>query len=180
MISLNLMASELKLIFYFAYGSNMCSARLRDRVPSARPLAIGKITGYKLVFHKRSRDGSSKANAYFTGRESDVVWGVIFVLDPGEKAELDNAEGLHYGYDETTVTVTVTSGAGDVAAVMYYATDIDDNLLPYSWYVRFAVIGAREHSLPAHYVQSIERMAQTEDPDVRRDAENRAIGDDLV
>lgn len=172
------MASGLKPIFYFAYGSNMCSARLRDRVPSARPLAIGKITGYRLVFHKRSRDGSSKANAYFTGRESDFVWGVIFALDPSEKAALDHAEGLRYGYDETTVTVA--SGAGDVAAVMYYATDIDDRLLPYSWYVRFAVIGAREHSLPAHYVQAIERTAQIEDPDAPRDAENRAIGDDLV
>ncbi len=172
------MASDLKPMFYFAYGSNMCSARLRDRVPSACRLVIGKITGYRLVFHKRSKDGSSKANAYFTGRESDVVWGVVFALDPSEKRALDNEEGLHSGYDETTVTVA--SEAGGVAAVMYCATDIDDSLLPYSWYVRFAVIGAREHSLPADYIQSIERTAQTEDPDVRRDAENRAIGDDLV
>lgn len=156
----------------------MCLARLRDRVPSARPLAIGKITGYDLVFHKRSRDGSSKANANFTGRESDSVWGVIFALDPSEKTALDHAEGLHYGYDETTVTVA--TGTEGIAAFMYYATDIDDNLLPYSWYVRFAVIGAIEHSLPAHYVQSVEQVAQAEDPDVRRDAENRAIGGDLV
>jgi gamma-glutamylcyclotransferase len=172
------MVSELKPVFYFAYGSNMCSARLRNRVPSARPLAIGKITGYSLVFNKRSRDGSSKANAYFTGRESDFAWGVIFALCPSEKAALDQAEGLRYGYDETTVTVA--SGDGDVAAVMYYATDIDDSLLPYSWYVRFVVLGAREHSLPAPYIQSIERVAQSEDPDLRRDAENRAIGSDLV
>ena len=155
----------------------MCSARLRERVPSARHFAIGKISGYRLAFHKRSRDGSSKANAHLTGHESDFVWGVIFTLDPNEKGELDDAEGLHYGYDETTVTVT--TGAGDVRAVMYYATDIDDNMLPYSWYVRFAVIGAREHSLPAHYVESIERVTQTEDPDVLRDAKNRAIGGDL-
>jgi hypothetical protein len=92
---------------------------------------------------------------------------------------LDDAEGLHFGYEEATLKVA-SSGAGDIAAVLYYATDIDDNLLPYSWYVRFAVIGAKEHSLPAHYVQSIERVAQTEDCDIRRDAENRAIGLDIV
>jgi hypothetical protein len=51
-------------MLYFAYGSNMRSARLRERVPSARYFATGKIQGYKLAFHKRSKqDGSGKADA---------------------------------------------------------------------------------------------------------------------
>lgn len=161
---------------YFAYGSNMSLARLQERLPSARPVAIGTITGYKLVFHKRSKDGSAKADAYFTGLEADVVWGVIFALDRKEKATLDSMEGLGHGYDETTVAVTTEAEA--VPAVMYVATDIDDEMLPYSWYVRFAVIGAKEHSLPEYYIKSIEAVAQTEDFDRARDAKNRAIGCD--
>lgn len=161
-------------MFYFAYGSNMCSARLLERVPSARRAATGKIKGYKLAFHKRSGDGSAKAGALLTTDETDVVWGVLFELDPAEKGALDSAEGLHYGYDEKRVAVE--TGAGEVSAVMYYATDIDPELLPYSWYVLYAVAGAREHGLPEAYIEAIERVPQAEDQDRKRDARERAIG----
>lgn len=153
----------------------MCSERLRNRVPSARHVATGRLNGYKLAFHKRSsKDGSAKADALFTGVKADVVWGVLFEVDPEEKRALDSAEGLHFGYEEKTVIVETASG--NVTAVMYYATDIDETLLPYSWYVRHAVIGAREHLLPEPYVAAIEQTPQVEDPDRERDATERAIG----
>lgn len=165
-------------MLYFAYGSNMRSARLRDRVPSARYFAIGKIKGYKLAFHKRSKDGSAKADALFTGHDADIVWGVIFEIDPNEKYVLDSAEGLHYGYDEKMVAVDTE--AGDVAAVMYYATDLDASLMPYSWYVWHALVGAQEHSLPEEYIEAILRVPQAEDPDKERDATERATGNGHV
>lgn len=164
-------------IKYFAYGSNMSSARLRARTPSARAFAIGKIAGYRLVFHKRS-NGSAKADAFFTGNEFDKVWGVVFQIDKREKGELDKAEGLHYGYEQKFVSVETETG--NVTAVMYYATDVDPKLLPYSWYVRHAVVGAREHSLPEEYIKAIERVPQVEDPDKERDTMNRAIGSDPI
>jgi gamma-glutamylcyclotransferase len=162
-------------MLYFAYGSNMRSARLRERVPSARYFAIGTIKGYKLAFHKRSKkDGSAKADALFTDDDTDSVWGVLFQIDPNQKHILDVAEGLHYGYDEKMVTVETE--AGDVTAIMYYATDIDASLQPYSWYVWHVLVGAREHVLPEAYVQEIERVPQIEDPDRERDAKERAVG----
>ncbi len=49
---------------YFAYGSNMLTARLHERVPSATPIGIGQLEGHALRWDKRSwRDGSGKCDA---------------------------------------------------------------------------------------------------------------------
>ena len=47
-------------MLYFAYGSNMCTGRLRQRVPSAAPVRIAKLLNRSLRFHKRSDDRSGK------------------------------------------------------------------------------------------------------------------------
>ncbi|MDQ2928209.1 MAG: gamma-glutamylcyclotransferase, partial [Pseudomonadota bacterium] len=65
----------------FAYGSNMCSRRLRERTPSARALGVGRLPGHKLAWHMAGGDGSAKCDIVETGREEDVVWGVLYEID---------------------------------------------------------------------------------------------------
>jgi gamma-glutamylcyclotransferase (GGCT)/AIG2-like uncharacterized protein YtfP len=163
-------------LYYFAYGSNMCAGRLRRRVPSAHPLFVTQLRGHVLRFHKRSTDGSAKADAEFTGNESDSVWGVVYEIDPAQKHDLDTAEGLGDGYEEKLVQVR--DCAGQVySAFMYFASrsHINPSLKPYSWYVRFVLEGARQHALPAAYVAAIEAVPSVNDPDTQRDARMRAI-----
>src|SRR6202521_4452027 len=134
----------------FAYGSNMCTGRLRQRVPSAAPVRVARLLSHSLRFHKRSdKDGSGKADAYFTGEPEDLVWGVVFDIDPAEKPRLDAHEGLGHGYVERLVTVIDLAG-GMHPAFTYTAEagHIDRTLRPYSWYRRFVVEGARQHDLP--------------------------------
>lgn len=50
----------------FAYGSNMLTDRLRERVPSARPVAVARLAGHSLRWHKVSIDGSGKCDAEAT------------------------------------------------------------------------------------------------------------------
>ena len=136
-------------------------------------MGVGSITGYKLAFHKKSLDGSGKADAYYTGNDAHCVWGVLFNIDVKEKPELDCAEGLSQGYDEKSIAVS--TDRGHLNAVMYYATSIDEDLTPYYWYVDFVVRGARQHSLPDDYVTVIEGVPQKADPEESRDAMNRSI-----
>ena len=118
---------------YFAYGSNMLTARLRERVPSATAIGIGQLEGHALRWDKRSwRDGSGKCDAEFTGQQSDVVWGVVFEFVPEDKPALDQAEGLGNGYMEKMVNILTE--AGWLTAVTYLATDKDASLRPYHWY----------------------------------------------
>ena len=158
----------------FAYGSNMSAPRVRQRAPSARLRGIGRLEGHALRWHKRGRDGSGKCDAEATGTDSDVVWGVLFEIDRSEKHRLDEAEGLHHGYDEKEVGIT--TGLGAVEALMYYATDIAPALRPFHWYKAFVVAGARQHGLPEPYIRNLEMVQSVPDPDTSRAAINSDIG----
>jgi hypothetical protein len=164
-------------ILYFAYGSNMCTGRLRFRVPHCRPTTIARLTGYRLRFHKRSADGSGKCNILRTDIPEDAVFGVVFEFPANEKEALDRAEGLGQGYDEEELSVVSPDGARLDAVYAYVAdpTAIDDHLKPYSWYKEFVLSGAEEHWLPSDYVEThIRAVVAVPDPDRRRDARRRA------
>jgi gamma-glutamylcyclotransferase (GGCT)/AIG2-like uncharacterized protein YtfP len=163
-------------ILYFAYGSNMCAGRLTQRVSSAKPRFTAKLAKHQLAFHKRSNDGSGKADVQYTGNVDDLVWGVVFELEASQKPNLDNAEGLGYGYFEKSVTVETRSGS-KITAAAYYADDAykDAGLKPYCWYLRFVIEGAKQHGFPEEHVASLEAAGCIEDPDVARSSRERAI-----
>ncbi len=162
-------------VVYFAYGSNMSTPRLRERMPSCKALGIATLPGHALRFHKRSTDGSGKCNAVATDDENSVI-GVLFSFDPAERAKLDKAEGVGSGYEHATVTVINDKGRRR-KVLTYLATPdyIDDNLKPYAWYKDFVLAGGREHDLPPGYIaEYIEAVEATDDPDEARDKEQRA------
>jgi len=152
---------------YFAYGSNMLTARLHERVPSVTPIAIGQLLGYALRWDKRSWwDGSGKCDAEATSRNDDVVWGVLFEFDLDDKPVLDRAEGVGIGYVGKPVSV-LTEGEV-LTAITYCATDKDATLRPYNWYKGLVIAGAREHGLPATYRRGLELVVTVSDTDTAR------------
>ena len=78
----------------FAYGSNMCQERMRYRIASATRLSVGMLQGYHLVIHKRSIDGSGKANARYTGQPDHATWGAVYRIARDHKPVLDKIEFL--------------------------------------------------------------------------------------
>lgn len=162
-------------VVYFAYGSNMSTARLQARMPSCKPLGLATLPGHALRFHKASKDNSGKCNAFATPDGSYVI-GVLFSFDPAERAALDKAEGAGKGYESTMVTVTNDKGRRR-KVLTYLATPeaIDDSLKPYSWYKAYVCAGGEEHGLPREYMaQHIESVEAIEDPDSARDRKERA------
>ena len=161
---------------YFAYGSNMCSPLLKDRVPSAEKYAIAALKGHVLKFHKISKkDGSGKCDAFETKSPEDIVYGVLFEISENEKQDLDRIEGLGAGYEEKYVYVNLLDEERGIRAFTYYATKIDDSLKPYDWYKDFVVSGAREHNLPKVYIKLLEREESIDDSDKSRVDKNRAF-----
>ena len=159
---------------YFAYGSNMSLARLRQRVPSAKRIGLFILEQHALRFHKVSHDGSAKCDAYYTGNAEDKIIGALFHIDIGEKPNLDRAEGLGMGYDEKTVSVFSEEGVY-MEATTYYATQIDPKLKPYGWYLNHVVIGAKETGIKGQYLVRIKNTDCIEDTDKARDKKQRAI-----
>ena len=150
----------------FSYGSNMSLARLQDRVPSARFVAVATLPAHTLRFHKVSKDGSGKCDAEQTGNPDDRVIGVVYEISDKEKLALDRKEGLGSGYKEKEVEVTADQKK--LTALMYFATKVDSLLKPYRWYKEHILFGARENDLPAEYIAQLEAIESVDDPDTAR------------
>ena len=141
----------------FCYGSNMNTERITERCSSSRFISRAKVNGWKLLFNKRSKDKSGKANLIYTGDKS-LVWGVIFDISEDQKPILDKAEGLGNGYDEYKLIVINDLGE-EIECVCYIATDekyLDNNLKPYDWYKEYCLIGAKQHNLPEDYILTLD------------------------
>ncbi len=158
---------------YFAFGSNMLSARLRARVGEIPPGVAGRITGYQLRFHKRSGDGSGKCDAYRTNDPVDAVHGVVYHISAAQQVLLDSFEGA--GYDRVEISVAVR---GDPVDAFLYVADpdfIDPDLAPYHWYKQFVVTGAREFALPKGYLHGLAKVPAVADPDSERHVRNMRL-----
>lgn len=152
----------------------MSSKRLQARTPSARFVTVASLSHHDLRFHKRSRDGSSKCDAFETGDASHYIVGVVFEIADIEKPILDRFEGLGHGYEKKIVRVSGSPG-DTLETFTYYANDIDTSLAPYHWYHHHVLTGAMEHGLPAEYTNWIANIATMDDPDAERHAREMAI-----
>lgn len=164
-----------EIVHYFAYGSNMSSARLGARLNTSRSVGAGILAGHRLEFHLRSRnDGSAKCNAFHTGCEQDAVHGVLFRFAAHELPVLDRYEGRGIAYERVEVEVSGPAGAR-VRAQTYRALSVDPGPLPFDWYKEHVVRGAREHRLPAEYVAALEAVPADHDTDSERRARELSI-----
>jgi gamma-glutamylcyclotransferase len=160
-------------IHYLAYGSNLHPLRLAERTPSARPLGVVVLSGRRVVFHKRGRDGSGKCSLVADIAGEGPAFGVLYEIDGREKRRLDAVEGP--GYEVSPLQVTL--GGTTYPAYTYVASpsDIDPSLRPYDWYQRLVLAGARHHRLPAAYVSQLGAVAAIPDPDRPRRARNEGL-----
>lgn len=166
-------------MLYFSYGSNMSSARLLARVPSACFITTATLIEHELRYHKRSADGSGKCNAFQTGNPNHQVLGVVFEISAAHKPDLDRYEGLGYGYEEKEVTLINSSGQ-EIIAYSYYATQIDHALKPYHWYKHHVMTGARENGLPEFYVNEYLNIESIADHDQERHKLEMAIYENVL
>jgi gamma-glutamylcyclotransferase len=160
------------LLKYFAYGSNMSSARLQARTPSARSLGMHVLPQHQLLFHKSGKDGSGKCNAFYTGTDQHAVIGILYELDSTEKTILDRIEGVGWGYELSEVQVSCAQGAWH-SCFTYSAIRFATDLQPYTWYLNHVLTGAQAAGLPADYVAAIAATPAT--PDSDRERHNREM-----
>ncbi len=139
-------------ILYFAFGSNMCTARMKQRIPSARVIGPATLPHWILVCNKLGRDGSAKAN--IVRRHGANVHGIIYALNANDLEILDRIEA---GYQRKTLKV-ISPASVSARAEAYVATRLTPDPLPYGWYKDLILSGAREHGLPESYLNFLERL----------------------
>lgn len=136
----------------FAYGSNMHPERMRARVPEATARGRARLEGHRLVFDKRGRDGSAKAN--LVPETGGAVWGVVWEMATAELALLDPHEG---GYERVRLTAEADDGSC-LEVDVYVSERRTDDPRPFDWYLEHVLRGARAHGLPEEYVAGIEAV----------------------
>ncbi|MDE0488299.1 MAG: gamma-glutamylcyclotransferase [Gammaproteobacteria bacterium] len=162
--------------YYFAYGSNMLTERLkaRNRCPGATVCGCAFAEGAIIEFSKRSVDGSGKATL---GRAvGQHTPGVLFKIPNSESYNLDRAEGAGNGYHRCEAFPVRRFGSEAlVEAVTYIAKSPKAHLKPYDWYLALVIAGAKQHSLGDDYIAKLRREPYTLDECSTRDTRKEAI-----
>ena len=140
---------------YFAYGSNMSSARLAARLGPTRCLGRAVLDHFALAWNKPGLDGSGKAN--LRPRVGAATWGVLYALEGHHWPKLDAFEP---GYARQAHPVRDDAGRWNTAQLYRYRPDAPDRA-PRAAYLELVLKGAREHGLPATVEASLMSLATT-------------------
>lgn len=98
--------SDRRVIHYFAYGSNMNPARVRERGLGVVDVRGATLLGFKLVFDKVSRRHPGAAHANIVHAPSERVEGVLYRLSGAEEIlKMDPFERAPWNYGRDVVLV---------------------------------------------------------------------------
>jgi hypothetical protein len=155
------------MLNYFAYGSNLASARLLQRIPAATAAHVAILPEHQLCWRKNDHGRSGKCDIDPTGVTDHIVYGVIYRMSEADMFELDRYEIANYGYERREITVTALHDEV-IEAFTYYALDIDHSQQPFHWYKEHVLRGALEHDFPLHYIDWIRATPSIDDHDRER------------
>jgi len=140
------------MMLYFAYGSNMCLMRIRERAPSAVIIGTACLHHHHVICNKLGKDGTAKAN--IVPRQGASTYGVLYEISADELALLDTEET---GYRRVEKTL-LNHRNQQVHAQIYVAFHLTHQPVTTAWYKALIIQGATEHGLPADYIRTLERL----------------------
>lgn len=156
--------SPIMTLNYFAYGSNMLTARLRRRCIFPYKVERAYVDDRIIEFSKRSKDCSGKAT--LRKQAGHRTPGVLFRIPITDSKKLDRFEGAGKGKgysrcDEFPVHLTRNDDI--VCATTYLATYPEPGIKPYDWYLALVIAGVLEHDLGAQYHSKLQRESYLTD-----------------
>jgi hypothetical protein len=96
---------------YVAFGSNLDTAQMARRCPSARPLAAIELAGYRLAFTGHSKRWGGGVATVVRDAKSSVP-ALLYELTLADERRLDGFEGYPGVYGKRTVQVLARGKRG--------------------------------------------------------------------
>jgi len=144
-------------LWYFAYGSNMSGAILRERrglTPRAcRPATLGD---YRLVFTLPVGPGE-RGVANVEPAAGSSTCGVLYLLSAEDCERLDRTEGVPRFYRRHAIEVAASDGER-VPAYTYRSEFRSQERKPSARYLGLLLDGCREHCLPAEWIAWLQAL----------------------
>jgi hypothetical protein len=151
------------LMLYFAYGSNMDWAQMRERCPSARFVGVAVLTDHRLGFTRKSINrGCGVADA--VRDEGQSLWGVVYEFADVDIGKLDKSEGYRPGREKNSYwrreCMVFLDGdeQGPLTVRAYFADPQTNTPPPNQAYKNLILSGARHWHLPEEYIRELEHI----------------------
>ena len=136
---------------YFAYGSNLRDAQMRERCPQSRKIGRAVLADYRWII-------TTRGYASVVASPGDTVEGVLFEIPPGDEKTLDGGSG-EGSYFKTKLPVTCE---GREVIALVYIDPVTEGGKPKEEYVGRINAGLADAGLARDYV---ERAVRTFVPD---------------
>ncbi|CAO1431602.1 unnamed protein product [Diamesa tonsa] len=170
--------------YYFGFGSNLLSKRIKVLNKSAERVTAGKLVDFRLEFAETTYFSPTWNGCPATIIENpgSIVYGAVWTIDNDQLHELDRQEGVDVSlYKPMTVKVLINDDKEEIECRTYQLVNNPENILepedrtnerqPSKTYLNVIVNGALESKLPSDYVEFLKRFKHNG---------NLAIDKDLV
>ncbi len=137
-------------MLHFAYGSNMSTALMRRRCPSARFEGCARLPGYRFIVMR-------SGYASVVPAPGSSVHGVLWRVTPRDVAALNAYENLDGGLYRAA-TLAVMSHRRRHAALVYIGRNRSPGR-PRPGYLDIVTQAARDAGFPPHYLRCLKRWA---------------------
>ncbi len=136
------------MTLYFAYGSNMDAAQMKERCPNAELLGPAVLKNYELAFTIYSQKRKCGC-ADVVPKDGALVYGLLYRLTDEDQERMNAHEGhpIHY----QRVTVTVTHSGEDQEAVTYEVVNKQEPIPTSNEYLDLLRNAAKLHAFPEDY-----------------------------
>jgi gamma-glutamylcyclotransferase len=150
-------------MLYFAYGSNMDWAQMKERCRSARFVGAAVLQSYRLAFTRKSlKRGCGVADA--VPDDGWEIWGVVYEIDDLDIGRLDASEGYRPGrmrnsYFRNECRVLLDGdGTQPLTVFTYFGDPQPSPPLPNTEYMNHILTGAKHWHLPVKYMNELEQI----------------------
>ena len=132
--------------WYIAYGSNISSKRLMQRIGQPDEIKTGYLEGYKLMFNKRANRGGVYANVAYWGSEYRCPF-AAYRISLEQLKILDKCEGEPSHYVRVGIPFSDRSDNFSQIGHIYIAHPnyLKKNSEPSSDYLKYIIDGYEEH-----------------------------------
>ena len=123
---------------------------------AAEFIGVAELTDHKLDFTRFAKSRQCGV-ADVVASSGDSVWGVVWKVNELGMSELDVREGVKYDSYKREPVVVLINGM-ETECTTYVVVDKKPFIPPSSEYVGLIIDGAREHQLPATYVEMLNKV----------------------
>ena len=136
---------------YFAYGANMDALQMEERCPGAR-----QVDTEAMLPNHRFRIAAAGYGTVVP-EPLNVVFGVLWELEPADEAALDRFEGVPEGLYQKGSAMVLQSDGTRTEAMLYRATDSGPGF-PAPGYLENILLVAESLNFPESYTGELRQL----------------------